>query len=81
MPTSAPDNVRFWLVVALATVAATALLFAPYVMGEINFYHDSLAHASVMGLFYDRLYSGDSILWSAALNVGQPLWASLEITP
>ena len=81
MPAAAPDNVRFWLVVALATVAATALLFAPYVIGEINFYHDSLAHASVMGLFYDRLYSGDSILWSAALNGGQPLWASLEITP
>jgi len=81
VPTTAPDNVRFWLVVALAIVAATALLFAPYVTGEIIFYHDSLAHASVMGLFYDRLYSGDSLLWSAALNGGHPLWASLEITP
>jgi hypothetical protein len=73
--------VRFWIVVASATVAAVALLFTPYVIGDQSFYHDSLAHASVMGLFYDRLYSGDSILWSAALNGGQPLWASLEITP
>jgi hypothetical protein len=80
LPNSNRENVRFWFVATIAILSAVALLFSPYALGEIHFYHDSIAHASVLGLFYDRLYSGDSILWSAALNGGQPLWLSLEIT-
>ena len=32
---------------------------------------------TLFGLFYDQLFSGDSLLWSAALNGGHPLWVSV----
>jgi hypothetical protein len=36
---------------------------------------------TTFGLFYDRLFSGDSWLWSSSLVAGHPLWLSIETQP
>jgi hypothetical protein len=71
----------FWSIATVAIIASVAFLYAPFLLGDKTFLHDSLSHATVMGLFFDRLFSGDSLLWSSALNGGHPIWVSLEIVP
>ena len=69
------------LLAATVVVGAVTWLYLPFFLGQKNFFHDSLVPATLIGLFYDRAYSGDSWLWSAALNSGHPIWVNLETAP
>jgi hypothetical protein len=79
-PTTTHQDVAFRVTVLAAVAGITAVLALPFLTGRQNFLHDSWAHATLLGLFYDRLYSGDSWLWSTALNGGHPIWTSLEVS-
>ena len=71
----------FWVLVPLVAGSAFVVLYLPFVLGQKNFFHDSLTAGTLIAAFYDRLFSGDSWLWSALLNGGHPLWVSLEVVP
>ena len=73
---------RFFRTAVVAYIAAgLAVLYLPFALGQKHFFHDSLSAAAIMGLFYDRVFSADSWLWSSALNGGHPLWPSFEVFP
>lgn len=71
----------FWTVAVLCTAIAFVSFYWPFIAGQDYHFHDSSAPATEIGLFYDRFLGRDSWLWSTALNGGQPLWVSLEISP
>ncbi|MEE8304800.1 MAG: hypothetical protein V3S24_20455 [Candidatus Tectomicrobia bacterium] len=75
------DNLLFWLTAAAATLGGFVMIHMPFVSGQWHVFHDNLIPATLYGMFYDRLFSGDSLLWSAALNGGHPLWVSFGAYP
>ena len=75
------DTFVFWLLAAAAVVGALLVIYLPFILGERHIFHDNLVPATLYGMFYDRLFSGDSWLWSAALNGGHPLWVSFGAYP
>ena len=75
------QNILFWMVAFVVTLCGFVVIHLPFLLGERNYFHDSLVPATLYGLFYDRLFSGDSWLWSAALNGGHPLWVSFGAYP
>jgi hypothetical protein len=75
------DNLLFWLTAVAATLGGFFVLYFPFVTGERHVFHDNLIPATLYGMFYDRLFSADSILWSSALNGGHPLWVSFGAYP
>ncbi len=71
----------FWLAAGAAVLGAILVIYLPFILGQRHFFHDNLVPATLYGMFYDRLFSGDSLLWSAALNGGHPLWVSFGAYP
>ena len=59
-------------------LACLLIIHAPFLTAEQLYYHDSLNGLTAIGLFYDRLFSGASWLWSSDLNAGNPLWMLTE---
>jgi hypothetical protein len=62
-------------------LACLFLVHAPYLSGAKLYYHDSINGVTMIGLFYDRLFTGASWLWSSDLNAGHPLWVLIESAP
>lgn len=59
-------------------LACLAIVHAPFLTAAQLYYHDSINGLTTIGLFYDRLFSGASWLWSSDLNAGSPLWMLIE---
>ena len=70
--------VGLYIAIVLITVYVN---YWPFITGDRSFFHDSIWPMTTFGLFYDRLFSGDSWLWSSSLNAGHPLWLAIETTP
>ena len=66
---------------AISCVCITYANFWPFIVGDRLFYHDSLIAMTTMGIFYDRIFSGDSWLWSTSMQAGHPIWMAIETTP
>ena len=62
-------------------LACLLIVHAPFLTAEQLYYHDSINGLTTIGLFYDRLFSGASWLWSSDLNAGNPLWMLIESAP
>ncbi len=75
------ETLVFWLAAGAAVVGGLLVIYLPFILGQRHFFHDNLIPATLYGLFYDRLFSGDSWLWSAALNGGHPIWVSFGAYP
>ena len=65
----------------LSILAIVWVAYWPYLSGAQPFFHDSAVGIAVFGIFYDRLFGGDSWLWSTSLNGGHPLWLAIETVP
>ncbi len=59
-------------------LACLIVVHAPFLTAGQLYYHDSINGLTAIGLFYDRLLSGASWLWSSDLNAGNPLWMLIE---
>jgi ABC-type Co2+ transport system permease subunit len=75
------QSIVFWVVAFVVIFCGFVIIHLPFFLGEKSYFHDNLATAMLYGLFYDRLFSGDSWLWSGALNGGHPLWVSFGAFP
>jgi hypothetical protein len=71
----------FFIAYGLIIFVVTFVNYLPFIIGSRLFYHDSLVEMTVIGIFYDRILSGDSWLWSTSLNAGHPLWMAIETAP
>ena len=82
MRSSPPFRRTVVLLVAAACFLAPLLVVQlPFITGARLYFHDSLVGATSLGLFYDRIFSGDSWLWTSSMNAGHPIWMDIEIAP
>ncbi len=63
----------FFIAYGIIILVVTFVNYLPFIIGSRLFYHDSLVEMTVIGIFYDRILSADSWLWSTSLNAGHPL--------
>jgi hypothetical protein len=81
-----PNNSAAWLsppvLIGSAVVLACFLVaHARFLFASDRYFHDSITGVTLIGLFYDRLFSQSSWLWSSDLNAGHPLWMVFETAP
>src|SRR2546422_426736 len=84
MPKNMPVISRCWGVatsLALLLVAASYVyvLRDVYVTGRFTITHDSIANVAPYHLAFTGLRSGVLPLWSPEMNVGEPLWPTVEL--